>query len=67
MTMTWVNLSLICGIIPVLLAVIFRIERRENRISKVETDIHYIRRDLDQLLNLYRLVPIRDQEKRDRR
>lgn len=33
----------------------------------LKSDVSYIRRDLDQILRLYRLTPIAEQERRKRR
>lgn len=61
------NLSLIAAVMTILLALIARIEIRERRMSRIESDVKYVRRDLDQLLKLYRLTPVQEQERRRRR
>lgn len=61
------NLALIATVAAALLAVIARIEYRERRFSRMESDVKYLRRDLDQLLRLYRLIPVEEQERRRRR
>lgn len=61
------NLSLIATVAATLLAVIARIEYRERRFARMESDVKYLRRDLDQLLRLYRLTPVEEQERRRRR
>lgn len=63
----YVNLGLILSVTSVLIVVIVRIESRERRLSNIETAITYLRRDLDQILKLYRLTPVEEQEKRRRR
>ena len=40
--------------------------RYSSRMQQNTTDISYIRRDLDQLLRLYRLTPVAEQERRRR-
>ena len=35
--------------------------------QRINSDVHYIRRDLDQLLKLYRLTPVEEQERKRRR
>ena len=64
--MATVNLALIIATMASLVAIIARIEIRERRVTKIETDVHYIRRDLDQILKLYRLTPIAEQESKRR-
>lgn len=61
-----INLALIIATMAALVGIIARIEMRERRITKMETDVHYIRRDLDQILKLYRLTPIAEQESKRR-
>lgn len=67
MTLPTLNLALIATVAAALLAVIARIEYRERRFSRMESDVKYLRRDLDQLLRLYRLIPVEEQERRRRR
>lgn len=62
----YVNLALIVTVAGVLIAVVARIEIRERRLVNMERDLYYLRRDLDQILRLYRLIPVMDQEKRRR-
>jgi len=40
--------------------------RYSSRIQQNTTDVYYIRRDLDQLLRLYRLTSVAEQERRRR-
>lgn len=61
------NLSLIASVIAVLLALIARIEYRERRLTRMDADVKYLRRDLNQLLALYRLVPAEEQDRKRRR
>lgn len=61
------NLSLIASVITVLLGLIARIEYRERRFTRMDADIKYLRRDLNQLLALYRLVPAEEQDRKRRR
>lgn len=61
------NLSLIASVAAVLLALIARIEYRERRLTRMDADVKYLRRDLNQLLALYRLVPAEEQDRKRRR
>lgn len=63
----YVNLGLILATVSALIAVVARIEIRERRLTRMEGEIQYLRRDLDQILRLYRLTPVQEQERKRRR
>jgi hypothetical protein len=58
--------GVLIGTITLLVAIVARNEMRERRLRTIETEVKYLRRDLDQLLRMYRLTPIAEQEKRRR-
>lgn len=65
--MATVNLALIIATIAALATIVVRIEMRERRVTRMESEVTYIRRDLDQILKLYRLMPVSEQDKRRRK
>lgn len=65
--MATVNLALIIATIAALATIVVRIEMRERRVTRMESEVIYIRRDLDQILKLYRLMPVSEQDKRRRK
>jgi sorbitol-specific phosphotransferase system component IIC len=58
--------GIIVAIITLIIALAARIEIRERRLTRLTQDVAYLRRDLDQILRLYKLVPAAEQEKRRR-
>lgn len=65
--MATVNLALIIATIAALATIVVRIEMRERRVTRMESEVTYIRRDMDQILKLYRLTPVSEQDKRRRK
>lgn len=63
----WSAAGAIAAIAAVFVTVLTLVSLRGARLSKIETDIYYLRRDMDQLLKLYKLVPAEEQDKRPRR
>jgi hypothetical protein len=64
--MSGIGITLLVTVLTLVMAVTARTELRERRIVKMEREVYYIRRDLDQVLGMFRLTPISEQEKRKR-
>jgi hypothetical protein len=62
--MNGTSTALFLSILTLVLALAARIEIRERRLTRLTQDVAYLRRDLDQILKLYHLVPVAEQEKR---
>ena len=65
--LNWTAIGSIIAGLAFFLTVLTLVSLRGARLAKMESDISYMRRDLDQLLRLYKLVPAEEQEKRQRR
>lgn len=62
----WTAIGVIIAGVGMIITVLSMVLARGSRIAKIESDIEYIRRDLNQLLALYRLVPTEEQDRRRR-
>lgn len=60
------DLGVIIALVTLLLAIVARTELRERRLQRLETDMHYLRRDMDQIIGQFKLVPAAEQDRRKR-
>ena len=65
--LNWTAIGSIIAGMAFFLTVLTLVSLRGARLAKMESDISYMRRDLDQLLRLYKLVPAEEQERKQRR
>lgn len=65
--LNWTAIGSVIAGMALFITVLTLVSLRGARLAKMESDISYMRRDLDQLLRLYKLVPAEEQEKRQRR
>lgn len=65
--LNWTAIGSVIAGMALFITVLTLVSLRGARLAKMESDISYMRRDLDQLLRLYKLVPTEEQDKRQRR
>lgn len=64
--LNWTAIGSVIAGVALLMTMLTLVSLRGARLAKMESDISYMRRDIDQLLRLYKLVPAAEQDRRHR-
>jgi hypothetical protein len=64
--LNWTAIGSIVAAVALLVTVMTLVSLRGSRLAKMESDITYIRRDVDSILRLFKLVPASEQDRKRR-
>ena len=65
--LNWTAIGTVIAGMALLITAFTLVSLRGARLSKMESDISYLRRDMDTVLRYFKLVPAAEQERRQRR